>query len=87
MEKPYSGKKELSDVQRSFLLALLLGPILSTDIVERGAAEAALQLRETNLVEWIPRTGWRLTPDGATLAKRIAADRASGGAHEKGTAG
>jgi hypothetical protein len=71
MEKPYSGKLEFSDAQRNLLLALLAGPMVTVDV---GATEAAVQLEGSNLVKWHEMKGWRLTPDGASLATRMAAN-------------
>jgi hypothetical protein len=83
MNARYSGDLELDDVQRRLLSALLAGPMATADVVARGAALAALHLRANSLVEWVYPNGWRLTPDGAEIANRIASCRA----HEKGTGG
>lgn len=73
METPYDGSLDFSDRQLDFLVALLAGPFKTLQFVGRGAVREAGRLREINLVEWIPRRGWRLTRDGAELAQRIAA--------------
>ena len=67
------GGLVFGDVERRLLSALLAGPMVTADVVARGAAVAALQLRDTDLVEWVYSNGWRLTPDGEELAKQIAA--------------